>query len=686
MRILFKLFFFCLCFGSVAQQTDVVDFISISARVEPIPSEEKVKGTVRVNFRVLKNTDSVYLDAHSMTITNVALESIKVNATHDKIWFTDSFESETTYTAFFSYETKPKQTLYFTEDQIWTQGQGKYTSHWLPSLDDMNDKIEFDLSLIAPSGETVIANGKLLRTAAHNGKNLWEYDMRSPMSSYLVAFAMGDFDKLEITSDSGIPIELYFKKGDAEKAEPTYRHTKRIFDFLENEIGIPYPWQNYKQVPVRDFLYAGMENTTVTIFSEAFVVDSIGFTDRNYVNVNAHELAHQWFGNLITEKEGTHHWLQEGFATYYALLAEREIFGEDYFYWKLYNSAEQLKQLSDEGRGEALLNPKASSLTFYEKGAWALHILNELIGEEAFKEAVKNYLATHAFRNVTTEDFLKEVRNVTTTDFSQWKTNWLEQSAFQGQQAYESLTESLFMRRFFEISALRSLALKDKAGTFATALTNANDFIGQEIVYQLLDEPLSEAIPIYKKAFATQNVTIRQAIALSLQTVPEEMQNEFESLLQDDSYLTKEAALYVLWLNFPEERKKYLDEMKDVEGFHDKNLKQLWLALASITEGYMPPVQPVFIKELQNYTSPEFSFEIREKAFGYVSELKKIDEKVLTNLIDASTHHYWRFRNYARELLDNQLEKPEIRKWTEENLESFSEAEQRYLRTKINNE
>ncbi len=87
-----------------------------------------------------------------------------------------------------------------------------------------------------------------------------------------------------------------------------------MFDFLEDEIGFPYPWQNYKQVPVHDFFYAGMENTSLTIFSDAFVVDSIGFNDRNYINVNAHELAHQWFGDLVTAKSGEHHWLQEGFC------------------------------------------------------------------------------------------------------------------------------------------------------------------------------------------------------------------------------------------------------------------------------------------------------------------------------------------------------------------------------------
>ncbi|MCB0453939.1 MAG: M1 family metallopeptidase, partial [Aequorivita sp.] len=540
---------------------------------------------------------------------------------------------------------------------------GKYTSHWLPSIDDVNDKIEFDLTIASPLNKSVIANGKLLKPEERDVQKYWHFDMKEPMSSYLVAFAIGDFDKKDLVSNSGIPIELYYKPSDSLKVEPTYRYCKQIFDFLETEIDVPYPWQNYKQVPVRDFLYAGMENTSATFFSEAFVVDSTGFNDRNYVNVNAHELAHQWFGDMVTEKAGEDHWLQEGFATYYALLAERDIFGEDYYYWQLYQTAEQLKAMSDEGKGESLLNPKASSLTFYQKGAWALHILRERIGDEAFKTAIKNYLEKYKFKNVATEDFLNEVKAVAQVDISDFEKNWLQQSAFQSEEAYQSLLKSSFIKKYFEVSALRAMPLADKKDSLKTALTFPNDFIGQEAVYQLVDEPLSETLPLYKAAFESNNLYVRQAVALSLQSIPRELQTEYESLLHDASYVTMETALYQLWMQFPEKRTEYLDKAKGVEGFQNKNIRQLWLALALVTEGYenvetMPAgwQEENHLKELRNYTSTEYSFEIRQKAFEYVNELQLWDLETLKNLLEACIHPTWRFSKPSKDMLHDLLQ------------------------------
>ncbi len=656
--MLFPLFFFGFSYyGKLsAQQTDIVDFLSVNATVTPIPAEKKIKGTVKYFFKVLQKTDSIYLDAKAMKVLSFALEGIVVKAGIDKIWLLDSFEAGRTYTAFFTFEAKPKQTLYFFEDEIWTQGQGKYTSHWLPSIDDVNDKIEFDLTIISPDNKNVIANGKLVNSEERDGQKYSQFDMKEPMSSYLVAFAIGDFNKKKVFSNSETPIELYYKPSDSLMVEPTYRYSKQIFDFLESEIGVPYPWQNYKQVPVRDFLYAGMENTTATFFSEAFMVDSTGFNDRNYINVNAHELAHQWFGDMVTEKANEDHWLQEGFATYYALLAEKEIFGDAYYYWQLYQTAEQLKAASDEGKGESLLNPKASSLTFYQKGAWALHILREQIGEEAFKTTIKNYLEKYKFKNVSTEDFLNEVKAVSETDISAFEKDWLQQSAFKAEEAYQSLLKSPFIKKYFEVSALRAMPLNDKKFQLKTALTFPNDFIGQEAVYQLVDEPISETLPLYKNAFESNNLYVRQAVALSLQNIPKELQKEYESLLNDESYVTMETVLYQLWMQFPEKRAEYLNKTKGIEGFQNKNIRQLWLTLALITGGYENAEKENYLKELKNYTSTAYSFEIREKAFEYVNELQLWDLETLKNLAEACVHPTWRFSKPSKEMLNKLLQ------------------------------
>ena len=674
-----------------AQQIEVLDVEKISGTIHLLPKTESVEGKLQVKFKVLQATDSIYLDAVKIDaeITKKSSSKPKLFSAEKKIYFIDQFEVGKTYEVEFTYQATPQQTLYFVgwdndgSNQIWSQGQGKYTSHWLPSLDDMNDKIEFDLSYQVPQDYEVAANGKLVNKEKKGKEQLWHFDMQHPMSSYLVAVAVGKFEAKEITSTSGIPIKLYYEAQDEEKVEWTYKHSKKIFDFFEEEIGVAYPWQNYKQIPVRDFLYAGMENTTATIFSDMFMVDQIGFIDRNYVNVNAHELAHQWFGDLVTEKSGTHHWLQEGFATYYALLAEREIFGDDYFYFKLYQNAEKLKELSDSGKGEALKNAKASSLTFYQKGAWALHILREKVGDEAFKSGVKNYLNTYAFQNVETEDFIDEIEKASGMDLTQFEEDWLAQSAFKSSQALASLRESEFMEEYLSLIALRTISMEEKYESLNKVLDfPVNDYLGQEVVAQLAQENAGDVIQLYRKAFDTNNVLVRQAISTYLQKIPQSLQKKYEGLLNDRSYLTLEQALFNLWQNFPENRSQYLTELQNVEGFSNKNVRLLWLTLSLVTPEFQPENTSKFYQELSGYTSAKYAYEIRQNAFGFLYQIESFTEQNYLDLMQGSVHPVWRFRNFCRELLTELASKEKHRAMLYSLKEKASAKQQKVL-TKI---
>jgi aminopeptidase N len=265
-------------------------------------------------------------------------------------------------------------------------------------------------------------------------------------------------------------------------------------------------------------------------------------------------------------------------------------------------------------------------------------------------------LEKYKFQNVSTDDFLKEVKAVSNLDISAFEKDWLQQTAFQSEAAYQSLLKSAFVKRYFEISALRTVPLAEKKMQLKTALTFPNDFIGQEAVYQLVDEPISETLPLYKTALESNNLYVRQAVALSMRHIPKDFQMEYESLLNDPSYVTMEAALYQLWMQFPEKRIAYLNKTKGIEGFQNKNIRQLWLALALITDQYENTEKARYLSELKNYTATDYSFEIREKAFEYVNELQLWDLETLRNLVEACAHPTWRFSKFSKEMLHELLQ------------------------------
>jgi len=661
-RILFFLFFIGCSF---AQQTDKVDFIKCNASVSPHASEKSIYGDIIYEFKVKKMTDTIKIDARNMEFSGVMIngKSVKFKNSGKTLDLFEGFKKGKNKLTF-SYFAKPKQTLYFTGEgenlQIWTQGQGRYTSHWLPSFDDVNEKVVFNLSVKFQNGYKILSNGVLknvdhIRNGHENGFSTYNYQMQNPMSSYLLMLAIGYFEKQTATTKSGTPLEFYVDKNDVSKFEPTYRYSKELFDYLEKEIGVKYPWEVYRQVPVRDFLYAGMENTTSTIFSQDFVVDSIGFNDRNYINVNAHELAHQWFGDLITAQSGKHHWLQEGFATYYALLAERHLFGEDYFYEALNDYAQQLKRASTTD-SIPVMNEKASSLSFYKKGAWALHVLREDIGIKNFQKAVKKYLKKYKYKNVNTDDFLKILKDVSGYDVENFKKVWLETSGFEMEIAQKYLFKNRFLQAYY---ALRK-SKKSLAELTEILKSDAYYPIKQYIVYQTIHLPFDERKVILESALATNDVLVRRAVAESTAVIPEAFKLQYESLLNDNSYVTKEIALVNLCTNFPEEREKYLFQMRRLIGNNDKSLRITWLKLAYETPEFESQRLDFYL-ELLHYASAQYESSIRQNALETLFSIDFLNKKVITQLFLATKHHKWQFTLFARTKIREFLKNPEYR-------------------------
>lgn len=663
------LFLILISFLSFAQQTHKVDFISCNALVVPNQVDKSISGDIEYIFEVLKSIDTIKIDAVNMEFNNVKINNtiVKYKNSGKALELFEGFKSGKNKLEF-SYKATPKQALYFngegTDLQIWTQGQGKYTSHWLPSFDDVNEKVVFDISIQFNSGFEILSNGiKYNLEGCYKFPNLQQvvnYKMQKPMSSYLVMLAIGKFKKQATTSKSGTTLEFYLDRNDSLKFEPTYRYSKQIFDFLEGEIGVKYPWKVYRQVPVRDFLYAGMENTTSTIFSQDFVVDAIGFNDKKYLNVNAHELAHQWFGDLITAKEGKHHWLQEGFATYYAMLAEKEVFGEDYFYNDLYTMAKTLNVASKHDT-IPILNEKASSLTFYKKGAWALHVLRMNIGENNFRKAVKSYLKKYAYQNVNTDDFLDEIKKVSDYDLTSFKKRWLESSVFQWDEAMTLLTKSEFIKQFVQVENFEPISYPDKKTQLENLFKQATYFpIQQEILYQLEAIPFEEKMIFVNEALRSNDIKIRQALIETTLNIPITYQEQFENLLKDNSYITREIALYRLWSNFPEERTKYVALSEDWDGLnYNLKLAHLTLKLATFKEDLN--VRKEVIQELESLTKLPYEATVRQNAIETLLQTGTISDAVLLSLIDLSIHHKWQAVKFAKDTMRGLLKSPLIK-------------------------
>jgi aminopeptidase N len=696
------LFFLLLTTCSFAQQTKKVDFIQLHADLNIAPEDKSVGGSIFYQFNVRADIDTIRIDAKNMEFVEMKINDKEVgykNNTRQLLLYEGFHKGLNTLK--FNYHAVPKQTLYFNGEggnlQIWTQGQGKYTSHWLPSFDDVNEKVIFNISIGFDKKYNVISNGVLEYHdpkkgyfSTYNGPGnmkVWNYSMQKPMSSYLVAIAIGDFVNKTVASKSHIPLQLFIQPKDTAKFEATYRYSKQIFDYLEKEIGYKYPWQIYRQVPVEDFLYAGMENTTATLFGQDYVVDDIGFNDRNYVYVNAHELAHQWFGDLITAKSEKHHWLQEGFATYYGLLAEREVFGDDYFYHKLYRNSLQLRNAAKTDT-IPVMNEKASTLSFYEKGAWALHFIRESIGAKAFRKAVKTYLKKYQFQNVETNQFLAEIRRVAPAfDTVGFKKTWLEDYHFPTDIANGLLKKNKFMQTLFEVQQMRKKTFAENKEKYGELL-QSNLFypVKSEILYQLADIPFNDKKALLLLALQTKDIKTRQAVGEFIgDAIPPEFKSDYETLLDDKSYETREIAFMNLWKNFPQDKKKYLEKAKDWQGNNDKGLRIMFLTFSILSIEGESEEKSNYYKELINYTSPKYESSIRQNAFYNSAQVKQpIDDGVLRNLVNATTHYKWQFTKFARDYIRDLLKVELYRKKFESLLPILPEVDKNQLQKLLN--
>lgn len=403
-----------------------------------VPEKRLVRGSVTHYFEPFRQTiDSLYLDGPGISYERVQLNGTSVShrVTDKGIWIYPASPRpwKQTDTLSIEYEAQPRHALYFAgwDDstgraprQIWTQGQGPGHRHWVPMYDTPNDKLVTETIITFDEDYEVLSNGERLGVTRNgDGTRTWHYRTSERHPGYVMMIGIGRYDIQRMTSSSGVEIYNYYYPEQPERAEPTYRHTARMIDLMEQETGIEYPWSRYSQIPVHNFLHGGMENTTATVFSDAYYVDERAYRDQNYVTVNAHEIAHQWFGDLVTMDRDRGIWLHESFATHYAKVIERHLFGEGHYQWNRKQERDQVLETLDRGPLPIRYKGAGAGLVYY-KGSLVLDMLKDVVGKAEFDRVIETYLRKHAHGNVVGEHFFHAFDDVLGRNldwfFEQW--------------------------------------------------------------------------------------------------------------------------------------------------------------------------------------------------------------------------------------------------------------------------
>ena len=423
-----------------------IDVSHMKVDVEFETQNGKVIGEVTHTFTSLrKSIDTLLFDAPGIEIEWVKLNGKKVNYITNTEGLVLNFKEPltwgNTYTINIKYSAYPRKGLYFigwnaadhndpkemTRRQIWTQGQGIDNRHWIPMYDDMNDKFVTETIVTFNKEYKVLSNGDLLNKDVKGENITWHYKLNNPHAGYLLMLAIDKFAVKETKTTRGTPVQFWYYPEHPEKVELTSLHTEKIIEFLEDETGAPYVWGTYSQVMVQDFMYGAMENTSATIFGDFFYVDKRAFHDRNYIGVNAHELTHQWFGDLITARSSAHAWLQESFATYYAKLFFNSIEGENAMKW------EQRKEVNNALRASTkdnypIMHTSAGSSRIYSKGSTVLQMMRYVMGDEHYKKAINHFVKQYSFKNCDTDDFRKAVIDATGMNLDWFFEQWIKKA------------------------------------------------------------------------------------------------------------------------------------------------------------------------------------------------------------------------------------------------------------------
>jgi aminopeptidase N len=323
---------------------------------------------------------------------------------------------------------RPQRGLYFispSEDyphkptQVWTQGEDEDSRFWFPCFDYPGQLATSEIRVRVPKQYIAISNGELVTTEEVGEDKIYHWQQKQVHPTYLMTLAVGDF--AELTDQwNGIPITYYVEKGREAEGKRSMGKTPRMMEFLSQKYGYLYPYPKYAQVCVDDFIFGGMENTSTTLLTDRCLLDERASLDnRRTESLVLHELAHQWFGDLVVIKHWSHAWIKEGMASYAEVLWTEYEYGKDEAaYYLLGEARSYLDEDSSRYRRPIVTNVYREAIELYdrhlyEKGACVYHMIRAVLEDELFDRAIATFVQNNAHQTVETIDLLRAIDRAT---------------------------------------------------------------------------------------------------------------------------------------------------------------------------------------------------------------------------------------------------------------------------------
>jgi len=339
-----------------------------------------------------------------------------------------------------AYSTRPRKGFFFvgpTEAEGdrhaagWSQGQADDTHWWIPCLESTESRATLEMIATVPRGYRAIGNGRLVsrRVNARRKTVTWHWRQDTAHPAYLISLVVGKL--VELRDRAGkVPLHGYVPRGREAEGRELFKKTPFMIETFSKVFGYPYPYPKYAQSTVFDFTFGGMENTGATTLTVRALQTPEEAIDQTYETLISHELAHQWWGDLVTCRDWSEGWLNEGFATYSEIVFWEAEHGRDEAdFARLEQMCSYLvEDYGDYRRPIVETNFRYPSDIFdrhlYEKGACVVHMLRATLGDSVWRRSLKRYLDRHAFGGVETSDLRRACeeesgRNLTWF-FDQW--------------------------------------------------------------------------------------------------------------------------------------------------------------------------------------------------------------------------------------------------------------------------